>query len=746
MKIAQAPRRNSKRWTLGEITWDELQDWVANPAADKESGNYLLGTLSSPERSKRTIVNRSAITLDADDSANPHLPDLVDAVLGCAAIVHTTFSSTADHPRYRVIIPLAEPLLPDEYAHVTRGVMELLGGVDQFDAGSAEPERYMFRPAARYADAYRSWVFDGEWFDPAPYLRDFNADLSSTQGVRHQKRNPFELEGAVGAFNRAYDIQAAIDTFDLPYVAAEPGRWTLEGTRAVAGLNLIGDGLVFSHHITDPAYGFACSAFDLVRVHRFGELDADAKPNTPVNKLPSQAAMLDFASKDHRVVAEVVGVDFEPQVDDGPNDHWKLDLKIRPKDGSFLDCIENWDLIAANDPVMATLRYNDFIFSVEATADLPWRRLDKGGPVFTDTDRFAFGHYIERTYAAVAPKARLDGLIDVIAQRRWFNPVKEYLDTLEWDGTPRVETSLPGVRPTPYTRMVARKCLAAAVARIYEPGCKWDHTLIFYGKENLGKTFWIDRLSKGYSSTLGWLGSKDTLLTLHRSWIMVSDEGFSLKKADSDALKEFLTRRVDVFRMPYARETMAYPRRCVIWGTTNDEVFLRRQEGNRRFLIVRSEDKVDFGAMTEDYIDQLWAEAVHLYRSGEPLWLSETETELAAEERELYTEEDATAGIIEAYLDLLVPDEWDEMSIDARRVWLENRNDGLVPPGTRPIDYVSSVQLWTEALGKKYGEHRRTDLLDLVTIMRRLPGWRALPGRTRVPNYGPQFVFERIQS
>lgn len=226
---------------------------------------------------------------------------------------------------------------------------------------------------------------------------------------------------------------------------------------------------------------------------------------------------------------------------------------------------------------------------------------------------------------------------------------------------------------------------------------------------------------------------------------MISDEGFSLKKADSEALKEFLTRRSDVFRLPYSRDTIAYPRRCVIWGTTNDEVFLRRQQGNRRFLIVRSEAKVDFGQLTDEYIDQLWAEAVTIYRSGELLYLTDEETDLSATERELYTEEDATAGIIEAYLDIWVPDNWDDLSVDSRRVWLANRADDLVPAGTHQMTQVCSVQLWNEALGGRLGGHRRTDLLDIVTILRQLPGWRAKPGRTRLPNYGPQYVFERIQ-
>ena len=180
--------------------------------------------------------------------------------------------------------------------------------------------------------------------------------------------------------------------------------------------------------------------------------------------------------------------------------------------------------------MLQSLRYNDFTFALEAERDLPWRPLRHGGPVFGENDRGQLGHYLEREYRLVAPKARLDSIIDATGQQRWHNPVREYLEGLKWDGKPRVEECLPGVTPTEYTRTVARKCLTAAVARIFDPGCKWDHTLILSGPENLGKTFWIDRLSRGYSANLGWLGAKDTLLTLHRSWIMISDEGSASRR------------------------------------------------------------------------------------------------------------------------------------------------------------------------------------------------------------------------
>src|SRR5690606_33621462 len=315
--------------------------------------------------------------------------------------------------------------------------------------------------------------------------------------------------------------------------------------------------------------------------------------------------------------------DSEADGDAGPgaDDSWRLNLSISPRTGKLNDTVDNWDLIRANDPVFRSLYYNEMTFAVEADRDLPWRRLADGGERLSNSDRAEMAFYIERTYRFRPTRTMLDDLIAAQGASRRVHPVRRYLEGLVWDGKPRVETSLPGVTPTDYTRLVARKVLTAAVARVFEPGIKWDHTLVLYGTEGLGKSYWVERLSRGWHSSLGRLGDKDTLINIQRSWIVLADEGFSLRKADAEVQKEFLTRTVDVFRMPYEREASAHPRHCVIWGTTNDEVFLRQQEGNRRYLIVHCERRVDFEALTDEYIDQLWAEAVHLYRNGERLYL-----------------------------------------------------------------------------------------------------------------------------
>lgn len=745
LAVVTATAYNSRHWTPGEVTWEKIQLWMASPFGVKKCGTYLLGTLiqttvehsgkpcTDYHRRKHSVVYRSVLTLDVDYPEEGFV-GRVRALLPYRHLIHTTFSSTPDAPRYRLLIPLARDVSPAEYTALAQEVMETLG-IDQFDKGSAEPERYMFLPAAPDPDLFQWWVVEGPEMEVKAEIRD-----TLPASPRNQKRDPTGLSGVVGAFNRAYgDMDDVMTAYDLPYTAArEADRWHLAGAHSEAGLVLVAPGLVYSHHSNDPAVGETCSAFDLVRLHRFADLDLLSPPGTPVNRLPSHKAMTDLAATDPRVIADLVGTDFSEE----GKDSWQLDLRISPKTGKLLDVIDNWDLIIANDPSFSSLRYNEMSMNVEVSRDLPWRPLSDG-ETFDRTDRMALCHHLERVYRVRPGRLLVDELVDTRSRRNRYHPVQDYLSGLRWDGTPRLETCLPGVLPTPYTRTVARKSLTAAVARIFEPGVKWDHTLVILGREGIGKTYWIDRMARGHSASLGRIGDKDTLLIMQRSWIMVSDEGHHLRPGDSDAHKEFLTRASDVIRMPYERESVSYPRRCVIWGTTNDPVFLRRQEGNRRFLIVSAEQRVDFTALTDAYIDQVWAEAVAIYRSGEPLYLSDDSIALALEEREPHTEEDALVGIVQAYLELLVPPEWGEMTPDSRRAWVQNRADGIVPEGTTQINRVCSVQLWVEALGRRMGDHRRGDLLDIIRALRSVPGWQPTASRHRLPHYGPQLTFIR---
>lgn len=768
LPIITAPRRDSRHWKSGTITWGEIVDWLRTPATHKACGNYVLGTFSETtvrhdsksdpctnlHRTKLAVVSRAVITLDADTPGEGFV-EAVDAT-GYAGLIHTTYSSTNVQPRYRVLIPTDRSLAPDEYHAAASALIQKIGK-EHFDPGSVQPERYMFKPSEPKPGTFWGRPLKGTITAPAEQLLDdFNPDLTILPMPKphRNKRDPFAIAGTIGAFNRAYeDFNDLISEYELPYESVAEDRWRLAGAVAAAGMGTMGEGLVYSHHANDPAFGQASSAFDLARLHLYGDLD-DGHEKTPVNRKPSQLAMLETATQDIRVVKELVGEDFVADLeqttrdvlDDAPVRNWRLDFKLDPRSGEIRDVIDNWDLIGENDPSFRGLYYNEMTLSVETDQNLPWRQDVDKRPTFDSGDRASLALHIERQYTLRPARYYLDDLINDRARRRRVNPVRDYLEGLVWDGVARVETALPGVTPTDYTRMVARKCLAAAVSRVLDPGCKWDHMLILYGTEGLGKSHWVDKLARGWSAPLGRIGDKDTLIAMQRAWIMTSDEGHSLKKADFDVQKEFITRTADLFRMPYEREAQLVPRHCVIWGTTNDSVFLRNQEGNRRFLIVQSEGRVDFDSLTDEYVDQVWAEATALYLAGEQLWLDDDESVQASAERERFTEEDALAGQIGEFLDMKVPDDWMEKTPFDRREYFMNRGDGdFGATGDNRMDVVCSAQIWTECLGRNYGDHRRVDLLEINNSLGQVPGWVKMHTQEYVPGYGKQTVYRRLE-
>lgn len=768
LSLTTAPRRTSRHWEAEETTWAGLRDMVAGPPArEKEAGNYVLGAFSlstvdhngtscrKRHRVKRALRSRSALTLDADHLAPGDL-DALDLLSPWRVLWHSTWSHTPQEPRARLLLPLSRDVDGQTYRALAQHVMDTLGR-ETFDATSAEPERYMFRPSARDASAYVWGEVDGPALDVDAVLLDLGHSPEAapvTPRETRGKREPTELEGTVGAFNRAYtDLQSLVDTYDLPYRHVGENRWQLVGSHSMAGMGPVQgrDNLYFSHHANDPANGETCSAFDLVRLHRFKELDADTPDSTPVNRRPSHQAMLDLASTDAAVVREAVGDVFAEELDEIADavdeDNWESRLKRKPKNvAEILDDIHNWDLISQHHPAFKTMYFNEMSLSVEVDHDLPWRPLSQGGETFGIADRNNLAHALERQYGIRIPRALLDEFIVTAAHRDYRNPVRDYLESLEWDGISRIETCLPGVRDTEYTRLVARKCLTAAAARILEPGIKWDHVLVLYGGEGKGKTHWIDTMTRGNHVPLGRLHDKDTLAAMRRAWVVTSDEGGALRKADADAMKEFVTRREDVFRMPYDRETRAYKRHSVLWATTNDEVFLRRQEGNRRFLMVHCEEQMDFDRYTEEYVDQIWAEAVALYRAGERLYLTPAESDMSAAEREWWTDEDADAALITEWLDTPVPADWMDRTPGARLDWITERDLGMGDPGTHYHGTISAMQVWTEALRHPVGSHRPADLARLAETLSRIENLDRTGERERIPGYGRGRTYRRTDS
>jgi len=252
----------------------------------------------------------------------------------------------------------------------------------------------------------------------------------------------------------------------------------------------------------------------------------------------------------------------------------------------------------------------------------------------------------------------VDGAVQMAAHSSERHPVRDYLESLVWDGEPRLDhwlEDLAGVPDSPLTRAQARRFLTAAVARIYQPGCKVDHALILEGPQNLGKSTLLNTLfAPWYSDDIDVLGSKDAGLQVRGVWGLEIAELSSVHRSEVERVKAFMTRRDDRFRPPYGRRVQTWPRQLVFVGSTNRTEYLIDETGGRRFWgVACSSIDLELAATRKD---QLWAEAARAYHSGEKWWLdSEELLHSAAEAQETRFQADAWE---ERIAEALEPYQW----------------------------------------------------------------------------------------
>lgn len=536
------------------------------------------------------------------------------------------------------------------------------------------------------------------------------------------------------------------------------GRYDYIPADSSAGVVTYDDKFCYSHHATDPACGILMNAFDVVRTHKFGGLDDKSKPDTAPSKLPSYKAMVDLALKDDNVKftlakerAKVSASDF----DDDDDINWQTKLEIG-KGGDVLETLSNFVEILRHDSHLKDICYNEHRCGIDirSTESLPWTPLKPG---WSDADMAALSTYIDKTYHIFSPGKLKSALLTVTSERS-FHPVKEYFESLPaWDGTERVDRLLIdflGAEENAYTKSVIRKALVAAVARIYEPGVKFDTVLVLMGPQGIGKSMLLAKLGGQYFSdalSIADMRDKTGPEKLQGYWILEISEMTGIKKVDVETVKSFASRQDDKYRVAYGTFVESHPRQCIIIGTTNTMTgFLRDITGNRRFWPVT----VAGGCanhpwnLTKEYIEQVWAEAVHLYNQGEDLLLEGDAEETAREMQIESMETDDREGLVREYLDKLLPDDWTSMSLSDRRMFLAG-DDFMSQSkvGTVKRDRVCNMELWAECFGKDPTAIKKQDSYELTAIMTKMEGWKRYEGnktgKLRCPPYGTQLVYVR---
>lgn len=782
--IAIGNSRKDKVWKNQEFTWEAFTERVSQTYRTSESvteyrllskvkqdaikdiGGFVGGRLKEGKRKNGYVEYRSMLTLDMDDALKD-IWEQIELFYDFTCCIYSTHKHTPEHPRLRLVIPLARTVTADEYSAIGRMVAKDIG-IDQFDDTTYEPVRLMYWPSTSCDGEFIFKEQKGVLLEPDKILarydnwRDSSTwPVSSRQTIVVKKHiskqaDPLEKEGIIGIFCRTYSIQDAIEKFldDVYKPSVVPDRYDYLAGESTAGVVIYDDKFAYSHHATDPASGKLCNAFDLVRIHHFRELDMEAPEGTVPSKLPSYKAMVEFCIKDDVIKGQVVRERMGQVQEefDVVDDKWQEKLSLN-KNGQIKETLQNLVLIMRYDEKLSSIAYNQHRDGIDAKASLPWKQIKLG---WNDSDMSALKVYFDITYGLWTPSKLKEALVAVAAERA-YHPIKEYLNKLpKWDGLPRVERLLIdylGAEDNKYSRAVIRKTLGAAVARIYEPGTKFDSVLILNGPQGIGKSTFFAKLgSKWFSDSLTITDMRDKAAPekLQGYWILEIGELAGIKKTDVEIVKSFISRVDDKYRASYGVNVENHPRQCIIVGSTNNENgFLRDITGNRRFWPVKVSGNSIKKSWQLNDLDQIWAEAVMIYKAGEELYLQGEEAQIAISEQADAIEKDDREGLVREYLDKLLPENWASMNLYDRRSFLNGNEFGNSSIGTIQRKLVCSMEIWCECFGKDSANLKRSDAYEISAILSRIENWKPYnstkDSTTRFPIYNKQRAYMRVE-
>ena len=788
LNVAIGKSRWDKHWKNKILTWPELLERIEKTTRTHETieeyrhmskddqgrikdiGGFVGGHLENGRRLKANVKNRSLVTLDVD-YATADFWDEFTMLFDYAAALYSTHKHTPKSPRLRLIIPLSRPVTPEQYEAIARRIADDIG-IELFDDTTYQPSRLMYWPSTPKDGQYVFETQKGDILNPDEILATYDdwSDCSywpeSSRSVKKRKslkdkqEDPTTKKGIIGAFCRTYSIHEAIETFlsDVYEPCVIEDRYTYINGSTSAGLVVYDDIYAYSNHSTDPAGEQLCNAFDLVRIHRFSHLDESTGDNVATIKLPSYKAMLAFASEDKEVKKTIVKEGISLEKDDfkdiNPEDYddsWIEQLELVR--GEVASTIDNIVLILEHDPRLEGIfAFNEFTRYQTAVKSMPWREVHSElDTILTDLDDANLRHYLEKNYKITGEK-KISDAVSVVALKNKYHPIRDYIESCEWDGVERVDTLLIdylGAEDCEYTRAVTHKTLVAAVARIYEPGCKFDYMLTLSGPQGIGKSTLFDRLGgEWFSDSLTTVTGKESYEQLQSVWIMEMGELSALKKSEVEAAKLFISKREDRYRRSYGKRVEQFPRHNIFIGTTNEKQFLRDDTGGRRFWVVDLVNKAKhnlFEELDKNTVAKIWAEAKIYYELGEELKLDDRMENEARIIQEAHGEDTPKLGLITQYLDTLLPKNWSEMDIYQRRAFLQG--DTFSGPGEGEIirEKVCAAEIWCEVYEKKLGDLTNYESMQINRLIDRVPGWKKQKGIIKFGRlYGAQRGYRRM--
>ena len=394
--------------------------------------------------------------------------------------------------------------------------------------------------------------------------------------------------------------------------------------------------------------------------------------------------------------------------------------------GGVRNSIRNCLTVFQNDPLLSgAIAKNLLTERIDIIKPIGYHRT---GTAITDTDMNYLLLYLEETYGLTSEK-KIAAAIGIVANENGYHPIRDYLNGLSWDGTERIRTCLHhflGADSDQYTYEALRLFLLGAIHRAFHPGCKFEVMLCLVGGQGAGKSTFFRLLAvkdEWFSDDLRKLDDDNVYRKLQGHWIIEMSEMIATANAKSiEEIKSFLSRQKEVYKIPYETHPEDRLRQCVFGGTSNALDFLPLdRSGNRRFIPVMVYPEqaevhiLEDEAASRAYIEQMWAEAMEIYRSGRfKLAFSPAMQRYLKEHQRDFMPEDTKAGMIQAYLD---------------------KYTGSM---------VCSKQLYKEALNHAFDEPKQWEIREINEIMNQcISGWRYFPNPRMFSEYGRQKGWER---
>ena len=723
LRVAEGNGVEEQHWRMRTVSWGAFARQLETPIwmdvdyagywqltdedrkKRKNTRGFFGGELRGPNKTGANLVGRDLITLDLERSGGVLPVDIEDKVREAFPFEHVVYATANHRPeskRLRMVAPASRMMSPDEY----RGIILFLAtrvGMENTDKKSAVPTQFMYYPTRPIgAETGYEW-HRGDWFDVDAFISSIPGfhDKSTWPGEEAAREREHKTSthahsapGIIGAFNRRFDVGTAISKWlsDV-YEEGANGRYTYTAGSSVNGLRM---------------YHGELSAFDLVRLHKFGERDTEFADEIDLRGArmgdrPSFIAMKEWVVSefpelldDVAAHAEESRAKDEQSVAEDPS-KWRSLLYLNAK-GGVDPGPYNISTILRYDPMIrGKIWYNEMSYVPNINEGVPWPSAP--GPM-SDTDHPEMEAYLDRVYH-IKNKSAMNSAILVAANRNRRHPLREKVLSVPWDGIPRIETCLRdfcGVADTPAHRLMSRRWFVGGIARIFRPGVKFDYCLVLVGDQGLGKSQFFTRVAMDEDLYLELDqpldGTKTVPELVQGRWIVEFAEMSTVNSTFSsqEAVKAFITKTEDPYRAPFATVPLPHKRQCIFGGTSNVPTFLKDKTGARRFWPVEvSREAMGrmWDTLTPSVVQQLWAEAYVAYQAGEKVGLTREEEDLMEPTKGVFTVENENTSPLSDFLDAPLPSGWNKMTDVERRVaYIAWQDPSNIP------SYVSDNDRW----------------------------------------------------